>query len=158
MIIEKKELEKAIQKTINRASERYCGTDGKCQLFGVLKGQEIRDFEIADSDNEQIYDGKNVVFLYEKEWFDPIKGWNMDVEMVDEINNDNSLLLAYIQAFNEKYPNRDVVYNYLMFNELLPEKCKEVMLKRIGFYNYLETWDVMKDIYAFIKCEVQIKE
>ncbi|WP_268626954.1 hypothetical protein [Paenibacillus alvei] len=129
-IVKRDQLEKAIEKTIRTAADRFCGMGGETQLYGIHDGKEIYEFDIVNFAGCSSWnEGDHIVRLYTKEWFNPIEHWEFREELKNELQYDPELSAEYDPLFLAEYPDpedEDQKYEYLVFKKLLPERLDEV--------------------------------
>lgn len=136
--VNKKELEKQIEKTIRDAAGGYGGYGGNSQLYGRYdEDGNIYEFFIHTDMGNSFVAGEGIVPLFVQKWFDPLeneylKEWfEQEKENNDDLKKINGIENLTYEDFQELYPNLlDKLYvewSEIALNNYLPEMINDAI-------------------------------
>lgn len=152
-------LREAIEKTIREAADFTAGQGGgEIQLYGRVENGEIYDyFTVTFAGHNNWIEGPDVVFLFRREWFDPLHDENyadwLDGEFTDEALK--AEFIAHLQRevleHGYDYDVEDPHNEWEEFAHVYPEKWAELLDQ------WRETWlDVnVPDIVGHAVSEIE---
>lgn len=136
--VNKKGLEKQIEKTIRDAAGGYGGYGGSSQLYGRYdEDGNIYEFFIHTDMGNSFVAGEGIVPLFVQKWFDPLENeyleewFEQEKENNDDLKKINGIENLTYEDFQELYPNLlDKLYvewSEIALNNYLPEMINDAI-------------------------------